>query len=87
MTTTATQTDTYKTSDTPKAAYLKSEGHEIKGTELNGARVSFLFDQTETLRDNIKRWETGNARGDIHVFHNAYRYCVKLCKSELLVNS
>lgn len=81
-----TEANVYKTSDTPKAAYLKSEGFEITGTELNGERVSFLFESSEALIECVRKWDGGDPTGGLHSYFTAYRLCIKLCKKELLIN-
>lgn len=41
----------YRTSDLYFAAYLKVAGILFQGTERDGSRVVFLFDNSEGLRD------------------------------------
>ena len=41
----------YRTSDLYYAAYLKVAGVELQGTDREGKRVFFLFEDGPTLRD------------------------------------
>jgi hypothetical protein len=43
------------------AAFLVCFGHRVLGTEPQGARIAFLFDNTSHLSSNVARFMAGEA--------------------------
>ena len=74
----------FRTSSTPLAAYLISEGFIIESTIQENGKVFFLFeDDNETFAKCVRDYELGRAMGNIAVFFNAYRSLLKQVHAEI----
>ena len=73
--------EAYKTSDTPLAAWLLSQGFKLQGVarpDPNSIRTFFTFDDSPELQQSIITFQSGVAAGNIMAYQNAYRYLVSL---------
>lgn len=52
----------YRTSDLYYAAYLRVAGVTFKGTEKEGSRVFFLFENSENMRDLKVQYHNGTSK-------------------------
>ena len=71
----------FKTTNTPLAAYLKSEGYvlqEIDTTEPKRAVMIFLEDAE--IRDKVRAYHTCQAIGNIPVYQDIYHELVARIK-------
>jgi len=71
-----TPTDnTYPTSNTAEAAWLVSQGFELLNSERNseGSVVFYFLDNTKALKEAVKAFQTGKAKGNIVTFFGKYK--------------
>ena len=69
-------TDIFRTTDTPLAAFLHTVGIKLLDIEVQeNGRGAFLFEQPpDSLVDNYR---TGKAECSALLFHKSYRYLVR----------
>ncbi len=74
--------DTFRTSDTPLAAYLVSEGFGTPDIEFpNGSRAFFILSHDNPkIKEYIKDFDTTKAEGNIVLFFQAYQRLLRRIK-------
>jgi len=87
-----TENHHYRTSNTPLAAYLQTEGYTLRDVITEPHRfysgdleAVFLFDDIDGIHEAARRWETGKATGDLNLFYHVYRTTVGKAKMAVKV--
>jgi len=82
----------YRTSNTPLAAYLQTEGYALVDVITsphrfypNEIEAVFLFENNKDINDFARRWATGKAEGDLNLFYHIYRTTVHKAKMAVKV--
>lgn len=70
----------YRTSETPLAAYLMSEGFILLDVEHNDRSVFIFKNDTPKLQETVRLYQSGQAKGNIAVFFNAYKRLLRRIK-------
>jgi hypothetical protein len=74
---------TFKTSDTPLAAWLIISGIKLQtvNSSINPNEFVFIDADRESLNDLIFQWDGGNAVGNCNSFYKTYRSLVHKIKA------
>ena len=77
----------FSTKNTALAAYFYSEGFPLSDVEINehpthpGYTIAtFIFESSDKLLDCNKLFQVAKANGNLVLFHEAYRKCLKMTK-------
>lgn len=75
----------FRTSDTPLAAYLLSEGFEPQDIDYsNPQRADIIFPiDSSSMATYVREYQLGKAIGNIVAFYNAHRYLIHLITNTL----
>lgn len=84
MTTTITEGQDVKISDTPLAVYLITEGYKVKDIEYKGQRAYMVFpNDCEALQESIKLFQRGSATTNANNFIHNYKQLVYRIKNQI----
>ena len=73
----------FKTTNTPLAAYLKSEGFELLEIDFKDKNAFLIFnDDSQILKDAVKSYHTLKAIGNIPLYHEIYHDLVCKIKAQ-----
>lgn len=77
----------YATRNTALAAYLYSEGFPLADVEIHThphypeqTIATFIFESSKELLQHERLFQHIEAVGNIVLFHEAYRKCLRMCK-------
>ena len=73
--------DDYSTPDTPLAAYLVSLGYELKEIKYKNTKAHFVLETDgRNVLDDVFKFRSHTAEGNIHNFFSAYRTLIRSLK-------
>ena len=77
---------TFSTKNTSLAAYLYMEGFELLDVQIGNGEYSyktiatFIFNSNGSITDYIKKFQIAKAEGNLVLYFEAYRKCLRMTK-------
>ena len=78
---------TFPTKNTSLAAYLYMEGFELLDVQINNSNehsyqtiATFIFESNSLLLDCAKKFQMSKAEGNLALYYEAYRKCLRMTK-------
>ena len=78
----------FSTKNTSLAAYLYMEGFELLDVQINSNSsdygyntvATFVFESNDTLPGCVKKFQVAKAEGNLVLYFEAYRKCLRMTK-------
>jgi len=70
----------YSTKNTSLAAYLYMEGFSLLDVLNEGFPTIFVFESNSSLPDCVRNFQIGKAEGNLVLYFEAYRKCLRMTK-------
>lgn len=68
----------YETKNTPLAAYLYMLGYPLLDVNISKFPSVFIFENSVSLTNCTRDWQVARAEGNLVLFYEAYRKCLKM---------
>jgi len=70
----------YRTKSASLAAYLYMQGFQLLDVDTSGFPAVFIFEDGKQVQEHVHKFQVAQAEGNLVLFYEAYRKCLRMTK-------